>query len=41
MFRRSLFAIAASLATLGAFSSTVAIMTVGSGSTAQAEVRIA
>lgn len=35
MFRNSLFALAASLMTLGAFSSTVAVMTVGGASTVQ------
>jgi hypothetical protein len=39
MIRRSLFTMAACLATLGAFSGTVAIMTVGS--TAPAEARVA
>ena len=35
MIRNSLFALAASLMTLGAFTSTVAVMTVGSAGTAQ------
>lgn len=35
MIRKSLFAIAASLMTLGAFSSTVAVMTAGSGPAVQ------
>ena len=38
MFRRSLFALAACLATLGAFSSTVAIMSVGSSGPAEARI---
>ena len=35
MIRKSLFALAASLMTLGAFSSTVAVMSVGGAGTAQ------
>jgi hypothetical protein len=37
MIRRSLFALAASLMTLGAFSTTVAVMTVGGEPAAQVE----
>lgn len=35
MFRKSLYALAASLMTLGAFSTTVAVMGAGSGNPAQ------
>lgn len=35
MFRKSLYAIAASLMTLSAFGTTVAVMTAGSGSAVQ------
>jgi hypothetical protein len=35
MIRKSLYALAASLMTLGAFSTTIAVMTAGSGSVVQ------